>query len=150
MDLLQQFQGVLGSLLLGGLFYFFFHLLNLLLDHRGIRFFWYLLQPVYFFSCTIAYYLFLCTFTYGIYNFFFTLSLLAGFLLYFFFYRNGVLSLMRPIASKIDSRLNGWSFKKTGIYLRWQKRKRKRREKREAKSEKRRIKKAKKEQKQTA
>lgn len=150
MDLLQQFQGVLGSLLLGGLFYFFFHLLNLLLNHRWIRIFWYLLQPVYFFLCTIGYYEFLCYFTYGIYNLFFTLSLLTGMILYYFFYRKGIVSMMNPVVSKIDLKLNRWSFKKSKAYRRFQKRKKKRQERKKKRQEINERKKSRKKQKQTS
>ena len=102
MDLLQQFQGVLGSLVLGGLLLFFFHIFQALLKHKYLLVFWYIFQIVYFLGFAIGYYVFLCEYTYGIYNFFFTLSLITGSALYIFFYSEGVKRILKPIIEKID------------------------------------------------
>ncbi len=112
MNLLQQFQGVLGSLLLGGLFYFGLSLINAFFKHRFLYWVYYILTPIYFLICVILYYLFLCYFTYGIYNFFFTISLFLGMIIYHILYLPGVNKLLLPIKNKIDNKMKKIKFKK--------------------------------------
>ena len=102
MDLLSQFQGVLGSLMLGGLFLFFFQVFQSLLKHKYLMLIWYIFQTIYFFGFAFGYYFFLCEYTFGIYNFFFTLSLILGALLYLIFYQKGVKRILDPVKEKID------------------------------------------------
>lgn len=106
MNLLQQFQGVLGSLLLGGLFYFFFELLKIGFNHKYLKLIWYIVQPVYFLSAAYIYYLFLCFFTYGIYNFFFTISLFGGIIIYHLFYHPNINKALSPLSRRIDLKIN--------------------------------------------
>ena len=54
MNLLQQFQGVLGSLMLGGLLLFFFHFFQTFFNHKYLRFFWYAFQALYFLSFAVG------------------------------------------------------------------------------------------------
>lgn len=117
MDLLQQFQGVLGSLLLGGLFYFGLSVINILLKHRFLIVLWYILLPLYFAIFTISYYVFMCYFTYGIYNFFFTFSLLGGMLIYHILYLPGVERITMPIRNKIDSKMKKVKLKKIRLKI---------------------------------
>ena len=126
MNLLQQFQGVLGSLMLGGLLLFFFHFFQTFFNHKYLRFFWYAFQALYFLSFAVGYYVFLCEYTYGIYNFFFTLSLISGSFLYLAFYKEGVKRLLNPISKKID---RGIEQKEKKIKQVFQKKRMKRKEK---------------------
>lgn len=112
MNLLQQFQGVLGSLLLGGLFYFGLTLINVFLKHRFLYWIYYIFTPLYFFVCVILYYLFLCYFTYGIYNFFFTISLFLGMIIYHILYLPGINKLLLPVKNKIDIKMKKIKVKK--------------------------------------
>ena len=129
MDLLQQFQGVLGSLLLGGLFYFGLSIINILLKHRFLIVLWYILLPLYFITCTISYYVFMCYFTYGIYNFFFTFSLLGGMLIYHILYLPGLERITLPIRNKIDSKMKKIKLKKIRLKIKRKDHKKKQKDK---------------------
>ena len=106
MTLLQQFQGVIGSLVIGGLFAFVYTSVKAFLNHKGIKWIWYFFQIVLLFSMTYIYYLFLCYYTYGIYNFFFTISFICGVLIYVFLYYPKYKKVLTKISSFIDKRLN--------------------------------------------
>ena len=105
MDLLQQFQGVIGSLILGGLFCFIFLLFNALLSHRFIKVLWILIQPILFLSFTFLYHVFLCEFTYGIYNIFFTLSLIVGIVIYLLVYHPWIKKRLNKISNYIEAKI---------------------------------------------
>ncbi len=129
MDLLQQFQGVLGSLLLGGLFYFGLSIINILLKHRFLIILWYILLPLYFATCTISYYVFMCYFTYGIYNFFFTFSLLGGMLIYHILYLPGLERITMPFKNKIDNKMKKIKLKKIKFKIKYKNNKKDRKNK---------------------
>lgn len=105
MELLQQFQGVLGSLLLGGCFCFGFTFFKTFLNHKYLKIIWIPFQICYCLLAAYLYYLFLCVFTYGIYNFFFTLSLILGMIIYVKFYYPKLNVLFAPINEKIEKKL---------------------------------------------
>ena len=112
MELLQQFQGVLGSLLLGGCFCFVYNLLRVLFNHKFLVVVWIPLQVIYCLFSSYLYYLFLCVFTYGIYNFFFTISLISGMLIYGKFYYPKLKIIFDRIGNKIDFEISKIKLKK--------------------------------------
>ena len=105
MNLLQQFQGIIGSLILGGLFCFIYLCLKSLLNHKYLIVLWMILQPLYFLLVMSLYHIFLCEFTFGIYNIFFTLSLVVGVCLYLYFYHSKIKILLLKVEKKIDLKI---------------------------------------------
>lgn len=103
MGLLNQFQGVFGSILLGGLFFFCYDLLKSIFKHHYFIWLWIIIQLIFFFTSAYLYYLFMCFFTYGVYNIFFTLSFLLGLILYHVFYASKLNFIYDKIFKKIDS-----------------------------------------------
>lgn len=116
MTLIQQFQGVIGSLVIGGLFAFIYTSLKSIFNHKGIRWFWYIFQIIILFLMTYIYYLFLCYYTYGIYNFFFTISFIGGVLIYVFIYYPKYKNILIKVSSYIDKRINNLKLKVKKIF----------------------------------
>jgi hypothetical protein len=84
MNLINQFQGVIGSFFIG-----FFSLMVI----HPVTYIWkriivinFILILISSLILTISYYLFLTHFTYGIFNIFFIISLFGGMIIYFVFY----------------------------------------------------------------
>ena len=85
MNLLNQFQGFIGSIGFGFFFYMFFHPLERSLKKTSL-----LIKGLIILSSfllgTYLYFLFLVNYTYGIMNVFYPLSVLLGVLFYHIFY----------------------------------------------------------------
>ena len=85
MDLLNQFQGFIGSIGFGFFFYLFFHPIERIFKQSSL-FIRGIIVPLVFCSATYFYFLFLVKYTYGILNIFYPLSILIGALFYHLFY----------------------------------------------------------------
>lgn len=85
MNLVNQFQGLFGSLFLGFFFMWFYHLYSKVFTSKLI-----LINAIFnlflFLGYTVIYLMFLFDRTYGIYNIFYIPSLFVGVLLYEKFY----------------------------------------------------------------
>lgn len=85
MELLNQFQGFIGSIGFGFFFNMFFHLIYKIIKKQIIFIKFPICLSIFLFG-TYKYYLFLINYTYGIMNIFYPLSIFIGFVFYQFFY----------------------------------------------------------------
>ena len=109
MDLINQFQGLFGSLFLGFFFMWFFHLFNKVFTSKliiiGI-----LLNLILFLGYTVVYLIFLFNRTRGVYNIFFLPALFIGSFLYERFYASYFEEIFIMMQKKLKEMIN--SFKK--------------------------------------
>lgn len=85
MELLNQFQGFIGSIGFGFFFIMFFHFVFCMTKRFNI-FLKFIIDIGVFLLFTYLYFLFLLKYTYGILNIFYPLSILIGILFYYMFY----------------------------------------------------------------
>lgn len=102
MELLNQFQGFIGSIGFGFFFYMFFHPINNFLNQCNL-----FVKVVIFLSIFLflsyLYFLFLVKYTFGIFNIFYPLSILIGVLTYYLFYYESFDRCYFVLISKISS-----------------------------------------------
>ena len=85
MELINQFQGFLGTIGFGFFFYMLFHCIYKIVKNSSF----FIKFPAFltmFILSTILYYYFLVKHTFGIFNIFYPLSFLIGILFYHYFY----------------------------------------------------------------
>lgn len=85
MELLNQFQGFIGSVGFGFFFFLFIHPINVVFK-KTTPFIKTIIFVFFFLIGTYSYFLFLVKFTFGIMNIFYPLSLVIGSLFYYYFY----------------------------------------------------------------
>jgi hypothetical protein len=101
MELLNQFQGFIGSIGFGFFFYMTFHPIYRALYQSNIL----IKTPIFiaiFLIFTYSYYLFLSNYVYGILNIFYPLSIVLGIAIYHMFYFSHFNKLYRKVFEKIE------------------------------------------------
>ena len=101
MELLNQFQGFIGSIGFGFFFYMFFHF-YFRMYQKTSKFVKIPLFLIIFLGWTVLYFLFLIKYTYGIMNIFYPLSILIGISFYHVFYFIKFDELYFKLSYKID------------------------------------------------
>lgn len=102
MDLLNQFQGFIGSIGFGFSFYMVFHP-YLKIINRTTIFIKICAIPLFFLIGTYLYFKFLVKYTYGILNIFYPLSIFIGVMFYHLFYYENFEGLYISLIEKISS-----------------------------------------------
>ena len=101
MELLNQFQGFIGSIGFGFFFYMFFHF-NFRIYQKTSKFIKIPVFLIIFLGWTVLYFLFLIKYTYGIMNIFYPLSIFIGISFYHVFYFIKFDELYIKLSYKID------------------------------------------------
>lgn len=104
MELLNQFQGFIGSIGFGFFFFLFYHPLFLFFDKVSV-FIKVPINIIIFIGTTYLYFLFLINFTYGILNIFYPFCIVTGLILYrlfyYYYFNNFYLAIFAKISKSI-------------------------------------------------
>lgn len=105
MELLQQFQSIIGSIFLGSIFLFCWTLFNRVFYSKKLIIIRIPFEILLFCLFSYLYYIFICNYSYGIFNIFYIPSLLLGAYLYYRFYAYHFECLFEKTASSINKHL---------------------------------------------
>lgn len=101
MELINQFQGFLGSIAFGFFFTMLFQFVWNLIKKTSF-FIKILIVPTCFIGTTILYFFFLVKYVYGIMNIFYPLAIFIGILFYYFFYYRDFAKYYSYIGNRIE------------------------------------------------